>query len=106
MLPDLRSLVGPQGGSGQNRRRWRLDLTSRRRQVRGGLRLKRESGGRRACAAQAGSSRQLRAVVSADVAASATGGREPAPAPTRPLLQIPDVALRFRGIVALDGVSF
>src|SRR5260370_556868 len=29
MIPDLPSLVDPQGGSGQNRRRWRLDLTTR-----------------------------------------------------------------------------
>src|SRR6266849_6981751 len=108
MILDLPSLVDPQGGSGQNRRRWRLDLTTRRRQVRGGLRLKRESGGRRACTARAGSSRRLRAVVSADVAASAPGGSEPAPAATAsgPLLQVRDVALRFGGIVALDGVSF
>ncbi len=47
-------------------------------------------------------------MVSADVAASAPGGSEPAAAATAggPLLQIRDVALRFGGIVALDGVSF
>jgi len=43
------------------------------------------------------------AVANADIAAAPTPVRDPARAP---LLEIRDIALRFGGIVALDGVSF
>src|SRR5688500_3449283 len=89
--------------AGRASRRWRLDSTTRARQGRGASSNERR-GGARACTARAGSCRQRLPVASvADAAAVApAAGR----AVTGPLLEIRDIALRFGGIVALDGVSF